>query len=227
MSGLEYQGSLKGVKGRLVTFELSDELDIAKVSKGSNNGNIVANIAFENKDMLSDDQRKKIFALINDICEHTGYMNEEMYQKMKFYFMAYSGCDTFSIARNKVTKEFASRFIEFIIEWCFQMEIPFMNRDYHLSSNESRTLFIYLKYRSCFVCGKQHSDVAHVQAVGSGRNRRKIDHSKHEFMCLCREHHNEQHTIGIDTFIRKHHLGVIKLNAEQIKELKIGGKTDG
>ena len=220
---MEYQGSLKGVKGRLVTFELSDELDIAKVSKGSNNGNIVANIAFEKKDMLSDDQRKKIFALINDICEHTGYMNEEMYQKMKFYFMAYSGCDTFSIARNKVTKDFASRFIEFIIEWCFQMEIPFMNRDYHLSSNESRTLFIYLKYRSCFVCGKQHSDVAHVQAVGSGRNRRKIDHSKHEFMCLCREHHQEQHTIGIDTFIRKHHLGVIKLNTEQIKELKIGG----
>ena len=220
---MEYQGSLKGVKGRLVTFELSDELDIAKVSKGSNNGNIVANIAFENKDMLSDDQRKKIFALINDICEHTGYMNEEMYQKMKFYFMAYSGCDTFSIARNKVTKDFASRFIEFIIEWCFQMEIPFMNRDYHLSSNESRTLFIYLKYRSCFVCGKQHSDVAHVQTVGAGRNRRKIDHSKHEFMCLCREHHNEQHTIGIDTFIRKYHLGVIKLNTEQIKELKIGG----
>lgn len=220
---MEYQGSLKGVKGRLVTFELSDELDIAKVSKGSNNGNIVANIAFENKDMLSDDQRKKIFALINDICEHTGYMNEEMYQKMKFYFMAYSGCDTFSIARNKVTKDFASRFIEFIIEWCFQMEIPFMNRDYHLSSNESRTLFIYLKYRSCFVCGKQHSDVAHVQTVGAGRNRRNIDHSKHEFMCLCREHHNEQHTIGIDTFIRKYHLGVIKLNAEQIKELKIGG----
>lgn len=220
---MEYQGSLKGVKGRLVTFELSDELDIAKASKGSNNGNIVANIAFENKDMLSDDQRKKIFALINDICEHTGYMNEEMYQKMKFYFMAYSGCDTFSIARNKVTKDFASRFIEFIIEWCFQMEIHFMNRDYHLSSNESRTLFIYLKYRSCFVCGKQHSDAAHVQAVGAGRNRRKIDHSKHEFMCLCREHHNEQHTIGIDTFIRKYHLGVIKLNAEQIKELKIGG----
>lgn len=223
---MEYQGSLKGVKGRLVTFELSDELDIAKVSKVSNNGNIVANIAFENKDMLSDDQRKKIFALINDICEHTGYMNEEMYQKMKFYFMAYSGCDTFSIARNKVTKDFASRFIEFIIEWCFQMEIPFMNRDYHLSSNESRTLFIYLKYRSCFVCGKQHSDVAHVQAVGVGRNRKKIDHSKHEFMCLCREHHNEQHTIGIDTFIRKHHLGIIKLNAEQIKELKIGGKIN-
>lgn len=220
---MEYQGSLKGVKGRLVTFELSDELDIVKVSKGSNNGNIVANIAFDNKDMLSDDQRKKIFALINDICDHTGYMNEEMYQKMKFYFMAYSGCDTFSIARNKVTKDFTSRFIEFIIEWCFQMEIPFMNRDYHLSSNESRTLFIYLKYRSCFVCGKQHSDVAHVQAVGSGRNRRKVDHSKHEFMCLCREHHNEQHTIGIDTFIRKYHLGVIKLNTEQIKELKIGG----
>lgn len=223
---MEYQGSLKGVKGRLVTFELSDELDIVKVSKGSNNGNIVANIAFENKDMLSDDQRKKIFALINDICEHTGYMNEEMYQKMKFYFMAYSGCDTFSIARNKVTKDFASRFIEFIIEWCFQMEIPFINRDYHLSSDESRTLFIYLKYRSCFVCGKQHSDVHHVNGstIGMGGNRKKVQHVGRYVMCLCREHHTQYHVEGESKFLSKHHLIPIKLTDELVKSLKLGGK---
>lgn len=221
---MEYTGNLKAVKGRLVTFELLDDLDIAEVKRNAGNEQITANIEFHNKDMITDDQRKKIFALVNDICEYTGYVNDEMYIKMKFYYMAYSGCDVFSISRNGVTKEFASRFIEFIIEWCFQMDIPFLNREYHLSSDESRTLFIYLKYRSCFVCGRQHSDVAHVEAVGMGRNRKTIDHSKHHFMCLCRQHHQEQHQIGIETFLKKHHLATIKLNKQQIKDLKIGGK---
>lgn len=221
---LEYTGNLKAVKGRLVTFELLDDLDIAEVKRNAGNERITANIEFYNKDMITDDQRKKIFALVNDICEYTGYVNDEMYVKMKFYYMAYSGCDVFSISRNGVTKEFASRFIEFIIEWCFQMDIPFLNREYQLSSDESRTLFIYLKYRSCFVCGRQHSDVAHVNAVGMGRNRKTIDHSKHHFMCLCRQHHQEQHQIGIETFLKKHHLATIKLNEQQIKELKNGGK---
>lgn len=220
---MEYTGELKGISGRSVTFELSEELDIAKVKRNAGNGLIQANIEFQNKNMITDDQRKKIFALVNDICDYTGYMNEEMYVKMKFYYMAYSGCDVFSIARNAVTKEFASRFIEFIIEWCFQMGVPFLNREYHLSSDESRTLFIYLKYRSCFVCGKQHSDVAHVETVGMGRNRKTIDHSQHHFMCLCREHHQEQHNIGIETFLKRHHLTPIKLNEETVKDLKIGG----
>lgn len=220
---MEYHGTLNAVNGRLVTFELSSDLDIAEAKINASNGLITANIEFEDKNMISNDQRKKIFALINDICEYTGYINDEMYIKMKFYYMAYSGCDTFSISHNGISKEFASRFIEFIIEWCFQMGVPFLNRDYQLSSDINRTLFIYLKYRSCFVCGKPHSDVHHVNGstIGMGNNRKKVNHVGRFVVCLCREHHKAIHSLGEQAFFKKHHLAPVKLNEETVKRLKL------
>ena len=220
---MEYHGTLNAVNGRLVTFELSSDLDIAEVKRNASNGLITANIEFENKNMITNDQRKKIFALINDICEYTGYINDEMYIKMKFYYMAYSGCDTFSISHNGVSKDFASRFIEFIIEWCFQMGVPFLNREYQLSSDINRTLFIYLKYRSCFVCGKPHSDVHHVNGstIGMGNNRKKVNHVGRFVVCLCREHHTVIHSLGEQAFFKKHHLAPVKLNEETVKRLKL------
>lgn len=220
---MEYDGTLNAVNGRLVTFELSSDLDIAEVKRNASNGLIMANIEFENKNMITNDQRKKIFALINDICEYTGYINDEMYIKMKFYYMAYSGCDTFSISHNGVSKDFASRFIEFIIEWCFQMGVPFLNREYQLSSDINRTLFIYLKYRSCFVCGKPHSDVHHVNGstIGMGNNRKKVNHVGRFVVCLCREHHKVIHSLGERAFFKKHHLAPVKLNEETVKRLKL------
>lgn len=186
---MNYIGKFIGVNGSSVTFELDEPFDITTARRKAGEGLIKAFIEVQDNDMISDDQRKKIFALINDICDHTGYLFDEMDQKMRYYFMAETGCDVFSLARNQVTKEFASRYIEYIIEWCFKTGIPFKYRDYHMAADITRTLFIYLKYRQCFVCGKQHADIAHVEAVGAGRNRRKIDHSQHHFMALCRDHH--------------------------------------
>ena len=220
---MNYVGKFISVNGSSVTFELDEPFDITTARRKAGEGIIKAFIEVQDNDMISDDQRKKIFALINDICDHTGYLFDEMDQKMRYYFMAETGCDVFSLARNQVTKEFASLYIEYIIEWCFKTGIPFKYRDYHMAADITRTLFIYLKYRQCFVCGKQHADVAHVEAVGAGRNRKKIDHSQHHFMALCREHHTEQHTIGIDTFMKKYALVPIKLTPEQIAEFKIGG----
>lgn len=218
---LEYSGSLKQAKDKLLTFELDSNINLPAVSRMADKGKITANISFQDKRMITDDQRKKAFALINDIAEYTGYPPDVMYQKMKFYYMAASGCDVFSLSRNGVTRTFASRFIEFCIEWCFQMEIPFKYREYHLAADESRTLFIYLKYRMCFVCGRPHADIAHVETVGIGNNRHHIDHRSHHFMALCREHHTEQHKIGIKSFLEKYHLAPIKLNDETIVSLKI------
>lgn len=220
MAKLEFNHSiLKAVKGKLMTFETEEVINTLALSKNAVNGEIIADIVFLDKDMITDDQRKKVFALIGDISDHTGYPVDVMYEKMKFYYMAYSGCDTFSLARNAVTKEFASRFIEFCIEWCFQMEIPFKYREYHLTADVSRTLFLYLKYGYCFVCGEPHADIAHFEEVGMGRNRKKIDHRKHHLMRLCRIHHIEQHTIGLETFMERYHLAPVRVNEETILEL--------
>ena len=213
---MEYTGKLKTIDKRLMTFETDTDINASEIFRRSGRDEILANIDFQDKDMITDDQRKKTFALINDISDYTGYPPEVMYEKMKFYYMAQTGCEVFSLSRNGVTKKFASKFIEFCIEWCFQMDIPFKYREYHLVADVSRTLFIYAKYRACFVCGQQHADVAHVETVGMGRNRKHIDHRKHHLMTLCRKHHTEQHTIGIEAFMDLYHLAPILLDEETI-----------
>ncbi|NYM68938.1 putative HNHc nuclease, partial [Salmonella enterica] len=50
------------------------------------------------------------------------------------------------------------------------------------------------------------SDLAHRFAVGRGRDRTKINHFENQVLALCRDHHNEQHQIGMDTFNNKYHL---------------------
>ena len=60
------------------------------------------------------------------------------------------------------------------------------------------------------------------EAVGMGRNRNKIDHSKHRFMCLRRDYHIEQHTIGLEAFCEKYKIIPIKLTPQQVKEFGIG-----
>ena len=52
----------------------------------------------------------------------------------------------------------------------------------------------------CLCCRKIPSERAHIKTVGSGSG-----NEWHEVMPLCRTHHQEQHTIGIVTFIRKYH----------------------
>jgi transcriptional regulator with XRE-family HTH domain len=214
-SVLEYTGRLTAVSGRSATFTFAQDLDIEKIRMKAGSGEIVAAVCFYDKDMMTPEQRKKIYALINDICEHTGYSNDEMLLKMKYYFMAETGCDTFSLANGAgVTKIFASRFLEFMLNWCLALGVPFLGRDYHLTADQGRVLFIYTVHKVCFVCGKP-GDIHHLNGytVGMGNDRRKINNAGRVVACLCREHHGEIHQQGEAAFMALHHLTGVKLTA--------------
>lgn len=216
---MEYFGTFKNVSGRKVTIELNENIDPVEILRQAKKSKGLAYLEFQDLEMITDDQRKKIFALVADIAEYTGYSATEMMDQLKFYYQAARGCKDFTLSRNGVTKKFASEFIEYVIEWCFKNGIPFKYREYHLAADIQRTLFIYVKYRACFVCGKNHSDLAHIETVGMGRNRKKIDHRKFHVMTLCRQHHTEQHKIGISSFMSRYHLAPIILNEETIINL--------
>lgn len=59
--------------------------------------------------------------------------------------------------------------------------------------------------RNCVICGKR-GELAHHKAIGRGANRKKMDHYGYEVLCLCREHHQSQHDMGVETFDKLHHL---------------------
>jgi 5-methylcytosine-specific restriction endonuclease McrA len=66
---------------------------------------------------------------------------------------------------------------------------------------ESQREHIFAKIRSqrCLVCSSKNVDVAHVRTRGAGGPDEEFN-----LMPLCREHHTEQHKIGIITFMRRY-----------------------
>ncbi|HCT96510.1 putative HNHc nuclease (plasmid) [Vagococcus lutrae] len=220
---MEYEGRIIKVQGDEVTFKLDRDFDIAEAKRLSIEENTRSIIRVIDERNITKAQNGMIHGLFNDISLYTGYPQEWVKELLKAMFAGEKGIETFSLKNYKISQVFAGEFIEYILEFCFENEIPFKYQQFHLASDITRVLFLYLKHRACFVCGKPHADMAHYEAVGMGRNRKKIDHSKHRFMTLCREHHQEQHNIGLTEFMQKYVLVPIKLTPEQVKEFKIGG----
>ncbi len=112
-------------------------------------------------------------------------------------------------------------YIEFILNVCFEWEVPLNQKTVDLAREINNYLFLCLKYRKCAVCGNKADIHHHENLVGMGMDRAKHNHEDSRYIGLCRIHHNECHNIGHKTFEDKYKLAAIKLNEKSIKELKI------
>lgn len=154
---------------------------------------------------ITDKQRRKIFALVKDIEAHTAQPMDYMRHMFIEYVRTYYGYDK-RISLSDCTRTQASQIIEVTLDWIFHNDIPLAYKTSDLLKQDKSFLYWSTVNRNCVICGKPHSDLAHRYAVGKGRNRNKIDHVGNQVLALCRNHHNEQHQIGIDTFNNKYHL---------------------
>lgn len=153
---------------------------------------------------ISNKQRKKVFALLNDIFKHTGQPHEYMRDMFQFYLKLMKGYENLSLSDCTMTQ--AKELIEIILEWIFIHDIPLDYKTSDLMKEDRNFIYLATVNRKCVICGKPKSDIAHREAVGAGRNRNKIDHYGHHVLSLCRQHHTEQHNSGVDSFDRKYHL---------------------
>lgn len=195
--------------------ELIDERFIASVMHGE--------IRVDDGRRISSEQRKKIYALCRDISVYTGHDVEDLKENiLKIGFMIKEDRDYFSLSDVDMTT--ARYFIEYILEFCFEWDVPLNEKTVALAKEVNNYFYLCLKYRRCAICGR-YADVHHVDAVGSGRNRNKVDHTKLRMIALCREHHQETHTIGWLTFRSKYHVEGILLNEKSLKELGLCKKN--
>jgi hypothetical protein len=146
-------------------------------------------------------QRKKIFALLNDIYLFTGQPQEDLRQQFQFYLEMIKGYEPISLT--DTTRRIASELIEVIIAWVFQHDIPLNYKTSDLMKEDNYFIYLSTINRTCVVCGKKNADLAHRYAVGRGRNRNTIDHYGNEVLALCRRHHQTQHDMGIQSFNAK------------------------
>ena len=191
--------------------ELIDERFLADVMYGE--------IRVDDGRRISSDQRKKIYALIKDIAVYTGHHPEYLKEHMKYDFMAKEDREYFSLSNIYITT--ARYFIEHLLEFCFEWDIPLNANTVVLAREINNYLYLCLVHRKCAVCDKKHAHIHHVDAVGSGRNRNEVDHTKLRLIALCAEHHQETHTIGWQTFNAKYKVDGIKVNEKTIRKLGI------
>ena len=191
--------------------ELIDERFISEVMYGE--------IRVDDGRRISSDQRKKIYALIKDIADYTGHHPEYLKEHMKYDFMVKEDREYFSLSNIDMTT--ARYFIEHLLEFCFEWSVPLASNTVVLAREINNYLYLCLRYRKCAVCGKKHARIHHVDAVGSGRNRNEVDHTKLRLIALCAEHHQETHTIGWQTFNAKYKVEGIKVNEKTIRKLGI------
>ena len=171
-------------------------------------------------------QRKKIFALVNDIEAHTGQPRQYM-RGMFIDFIVFLHGYSKRFSLSDCTRKQAGELIDVILAWTFEHDIPLNYKTSDLMKNDQTFLYLATVHRKCVICGKSNSELAHYHAVGRGRNRRKIDHTDNRVLALCSNHHREQHDMGMDSFNAKYHLtdSWVQVNGRLNKMLK--GEVNG
>ena len=180
-------------------------------------------IGFCDGRVISSDQRKKIYALLNEISMWVGDSPEEVKEMMKWDFvinrLENMSQKMFSLAT--IDMNTASEFISYLVEFILKHDIPcYGHKLADLCDDIKSYVYMCLLNKKCAVCGK-HADLHHVDAVGMGNDRNEIHHLGKRVLPLCREHHVECHTTGISDFMNKYHLEFVNADEKICKKYRL------
>ena len=156
---------------------------------------------------LSDKQRKFCYALLNQISDFTGQDVHSTKEYLKIRFLADDLGETadkiFSLSNAPMSLVCAYQryLVRFILEFDIPCDIPLLEyvddvQDY---------IYSCLLNKKCCICGA-YTDLHHIERVGMGRNRNDIIHEGLEVLPLCREHHQEAHTMPDEDFFGRYHI---------------------
>lgn len=176
-------------------------------------------VKYDDGRTIRADQRKKAYAIMADISEHTGHEPEQIKELMKYYYIARYGGGYFSLS--DCTVSVARDFISYLIDFCFEQGIG--TRDTLLNNTDDINRYLYscLLNRKCAVCNKK-AEIHHCEGsrVGMGFNRNKIDNEGRFAIALCRKCHNQAHSDEYG-FFDKHKIYGIKLDRYLCEKLNL------
>ncbi len=166
-------------------------------------------VLFDDGRRISADQRKKIYATLRDISQWSGYDPEYAKEIMKYEYISRTGVPYFSLSTADMTT--AKEFLQFLIEFCVEQDIPMLENPIDRSPDISRYIYCCLLHKKCCISGKK-AELHHVDAVGTGRDRKEIVHLGYRVLPLSRAYHTEVHTIGQESFDEKYKVYGVKLD---------------
>lgn len=231
---MNVNGKITRIKGNQVTIYCKDVTDTSIIGRD-------VTVTYDDDKKITMDQRKKIFVMIHEFAEHTGnYGGNPLTSKHKFkeaysddyaeyilkvrfkYVTGYFNYFSFS----DCSRELATRFIEFLIDICLQYGVNFKTKFIDSIRGNYKYEWYCYKNMCCEICGRNKDtapiEIAHVHAVGMGRNRDTISHVGNRIMILCHTHHQYQHSMPIKDFMQMYQLKGIEVTPDVAKRLKLG-----
>lgn len=147
--------------------------------------------------LITNEQRKKIYATVKDISDWSGYTPEDQKEWLKYlyvektgdYFPSFSSCSI----------ETARMFLNVILEYAIENGIELTDMAVNRTDDIDAYLCYCIKFKRCCICGKP-GEIHHVDTIGMGNNRKELDDSDKRKMCLCRLHHTLAHQRGQKAF---------------------------
>lgn len=158
---------------------------------------------------ISSDQRRKIYATVNDISAYSGNVPEVEKEWLKYLHINQTGCGYFSLS--DCSMDTAREFINTMLDYALEQGIPLLDFALNRTDDIGHYLYACLKLRKCAICGRD-GEIHHVDTIGMGNDRRKVDDSEYRKICLCRKHHTEAHSIGMTAFEDRYKVYGIKFD---------------
>ena len=156
---------------------------------------------------LSEKQRNFCYKLLREISGYTGQGLDPTKEWMKIKFLAEDLEQTadkiFSLSNAPMSLVCAfQRFlVRFILDW----DIPCSFSLLEYVDDIPDYIYSCLVTKHCCICGEA-TDLHHVDRIGMGRDRTDIIHEGLEVLPLCREHHQEAHTMSDGDFFERYHI---------------------
>jgi hypothetical protein len=180
-------------------------------------------IGFSDGRHISAIQRRKVYAILNEIAAYAGDDTESTKTTMKFDFLMnrFQGIQRKMFSLSSVDMNTASEFIDYLIEFCVKNDIPMRISPLEYCEDVGKYIYVCCLERRCCVCGKP-ADIHHITGskIGMGNDRNEVHHLGREVLPLCREHHEICHS-DEKTFMEKYHLQPVKLDEALCKKLKL------
>lgn len=177
---------------------------------------------------LSDRQRKMCYALLREISDYTGQDVHSAKEYLKLRFLADDFGETadriFSLSNAPMSLvcAFQRYLVRFIVEYDIPCRVPLLE----YVDDVPDYIYACLIAKKCCITGRP-ADLHHIDRVGMGRDRDDIIHEGMEVLPLCRELHQEAHTMSDREFFEKYHLpGGVVMDKTLCRIYKVKAKRE-
>ena len=177
---------------------------------------------------LSDRQRKMCYALLREISDYTGQDVHSAKEYLKLRFLADDFGETadriFSLSNAPMSLvcAFQRYLVRFIVEYDIPCRVPLLE----YVDDVPDYIYACLIAKKCCITGRP-AELHHIDRVGMGRDRGDIIHEGMEVLPLCREMHQEAHTMSDLEFFEKYHLpGGVVMDKTLCRIYKVKAKRE-